>query len=117
MKAYGVVVDTSTQTHIVNVDIQPIYPREISRCAHRIRLTDLRAVMDGLEDRTLSFACQGIDCAAGRLVAVPTTLFRPSVCGAIKFRTFFSFQTEALVQFMTIYGIILSHGGVEKLIH
>lgn len=40
---------------------------------------DLRAVLDGLEERTFTFACQGIDCPAERLVAVPTKPSRPPV--------------------------------------
>jgi hypothetical protein len=40
---------------------------------------DLRAVLDGLEERTFTFACQGIDRPAGRLVAVLTTPSRPDV--------------------------------------
>lgn len=74
MEAYGVATDTSR--HIVNLDTRPIHPRVITRCARRIGgLVGLRACLDGLEDRTFTIACQGIDCPAGRLVAVPT---RPS---------------------------------------
>lgn len=71
---------------------------------------DLRAVLDGLEERTSTFACQGIDYPAGRPVAVLTTPLGP----VSKLQTFFPFHTEVRVQFMTTYGIIFSHIGVEK---